>query len=91
MDRQELFNECDVLVGNINIIMETDDQEEMIAQFIFAIQRVEKIFTTRYKDLLDKKVKKFTLKQISEYSEADILAMVKVYRNNKKGEKKDDR
>lgn len=44
MTRQELMNECDMLQGNINRMMVTDDAEELLRMFAFAHKRLGNIF-----------------------------------------------
>lgn len=44
MTRQQLMNECDMLQGNINRIMFTDDEEELLRMFAFAHKRLGNIF-----------------------------------------------
>lgn len=44
MTRQELMNECDMLKGNINRMMVTDDHEELLTQFAYAHDRLGKLF-----------------------------------------------
>jgi hypothetical protein len=44
MTRQQLMNECDMLQGNINRMMVTDDPEELLRMFAFAHKRLGNIF-----------------------------------------------
>lgn len=44
MKRQQLMNECDMLQGNINRMMVTDDAEELLRMFAFAHKRLSNIF-----------------------------------------------
>ena len=44
MTRQELMNECDMLQGNINRMMVTDNHEELLTQFAYAHDRLGKLF-----------------------------------------------
>ena len=44
MTRQQLMNECDMLQGNINRMMVTDDAEELLRMFAFAHKRLGNIF-----------------------------------------------
>lgn len=44
MTRQQLMNECDMLQGNINRMMVTDDAEELLRMFAFAHKRLGDIF-----------------------------------------------
>ena len=57
MNEKELINECNSLLDNVNRIMVTDEQEEMFAHFIYAIHRIEKIFSTRFNEVLCNQVK----------------------------------
>lgn len=44
MTRQQLMNECDMLQGNINRMMVTDDEDELLRMFAFAHKRLGNIF-----------------------------------------------
>lgn len=44
MTQQELMNECDMLQGNINRMMVTDDAEELLRMFAFAHKHLGNIF-----------------------------------------------
>ena len=44
MTRQQLMNECDMLQGNINRMMVTDDEAELLRMFAFAHKRLGNIF-----------------------------------------------
>lgn len=44
MTRQELMNECDMLRGNINRMMVTDNEEELLKQFAWAHRRLGELF-----------------------------------------------
>lgn len=44
MTRQQLMNECDMLQGNINRMMVTDDEEELLRMFAFAHKHLGNIF-----------------------------------------------
>ena len=47
MTNQELRNERDMLVGNINRIMITDDITELRSMYAFARDRLENIYNAR--------------------------------------------
>lgn len=47
MTHKELMNEADMLRGNINRMMVTDDKNELINMYSFALRRLEKIFRER--------------------------------------------
>ncbi len=47
MTHKELMNEADMLEGNINRMMVTDDKNELMNMFVFALRRLEKIFRER--------------------------------------------
>ena len=47
MTHKELMNEADVLKGNINRMMVTDDKNELIDMYVFALRRLEKIYRER--------------------------------------------
>ena len=44
MTQQELMNECDMLRGNINRMMVTNDHEELLTQFAYAHKRLGNLF-----------------------------------------------
>lgn len=44
MTHKELMNEADMLQGNINRMMVTDDKNELINMYSFALRRLEKIY-----------------------------------------------
>ena len=44
MTQQELMNECDMLQGNINRMMVTDDHEELLTMFAYAHKRLGEIY-----------------------------------------------
>ena len=44
MTRQQLMNECNMLQGNINRMMVTNDAEELLRMFAFAHKRLGNIF-----------------------------------------------
>ena len=41
------MNEADMLEGNINRMMVTDDKDELMNMYIFALKRLEKIYKER--------------------------------------------
>lgn len=43
-DRKDLMIECDMLQGNINRMMVTDNEEELLRMFAFAHKRLGNIF-----------------------------------------------
>ena len=47
MTDKELMNEVDMLKGNINRMVVTDDKNELISMYSFALRRLEKIFRER--------------------------------------------
>ena len=47
MTDKELMNEADMLKGNINRMVVTDDKNELINMYSFALRRLEKIFRER--------------------------------------------
>lgn len=47
MTHKELMNEADMLQGNINRMMVTDDKDELLNMFSFALKRLEKIYRER--------------------------------------------
>lgn len=47
MTHKELMNEADMLQGNINRMMVTDDKDELLNMFNFALKRLEKIYRER--------------------------------------------
>lgn len=53
-NRQELINECDMLEGNINRIMVTNDREELYQQLITAQKRLAIIATENHNRLGNK-------------------------------------
>lgn len=44
MTRKQLTNECDMLQRNINRMMVTDDEKELLRMFAFAHKRLGNIF-----------------------------------------------
>ena len=47
MTHKELMNEADMLKGNINRMMVTNDKDELISMYSFALRRLEKIYRER--------------------------------------------
>lgn len=47
MTRQELMNEADMLQGNINRMMVTDDRMELANMYHFALERIARIYRER--------------------------------------------
>ena len=47
MTHKELMNEADMLQGNINRIMVTDDKDELLKMYAFALERLGKIYRER--------------------------------------------
>ena len=47
MTHKELMNEADMLKGNINRMMVTDDKDELLSMYSFALRRLEKIYIER--------------------------------------------
>lgn len=47
MTHKELMDEADMLQGNINRMMVTDDRNELMNMYSFALRRLEKIFKER--------------------------------------------
>ena len=47
MTHKELMNEADMLNGNINRMMVTDDKNELMNMYSFALRRLEKIYKER--------------------------------------------
>ena len=47
MTHKELMNEADMLQGNINRMMVTDDKNELMDMYVFALRRLEKIYKER--------------------------------------------
>lgn len=51
MTHQELLNESDMLEGNINRMMVTDDIKELREMYDWACKRLAKIYTVRFEEL----------------------------------------
>lgn len=47
MTHKELLNEADMLQGNINRMMVTKDNTELITMYTFALERLSKIYRER--------------------------------------------
>ena len=47
MTHKELLNEADMLQGNINRMMVTNDKNELINMYTFALERLGKIYVER--------------------------------------------
>lgn len=47
MTHEELMDEADMLKGNINRMMVTDDKNELMNMYSFALRRLEKIYKER--------------------------------------------
>lgn len=47
MTHKELMNEADMLQGNINRMMVTKDNTELLTMFAFAIERLSRIYRER--------------------------------------------
>lgn len=43
-ERKQLMNGCDLLQGNINRMMVTDDHEELLTMFAYAHHRLDNIY-----------------------------------------------
>jgi len=51
MTHKELMDEADMLKGNINRMMVTDDKDELLNTYSTALGRLEKIFKGRVGEL----------------------------------------
>lgn len=47
MTHKELLNEADMLQGNINRMMVTNDKDELLKMYAFALERLGKIYRER--------------------------------------------
>ena len=47
MTYKELLNEADMLKGNINRMIVTDDKDELLKMYAFALERLGKIYVER--------------------------------------------
>ena len=54
MTRQQLFNECDMLQGNVNRMMVTDDPKDLWHNYEWACKRLSRIHQERVKELEEK-------------------------------------
>lgn len=48
MNLKEVFNECDMLKGNINRMCVTDDLEELLNVYTYAKCRLDSVFNANY-------------------------------------------
>lgn len=48
---QRLMNECDMLNGNINRMMVTNDKKELRQMYEYAEMRLQKIYKARFAEL----------------------------------------
>ena len=51
MTKHELMNQADMLQGNINRMMVTDDTEELLSMYMWAERRLKTIHKERLKEL----------------------------------------
>lgn len=58
MAHKELMNEADMLKGNINRMMVTDDKDELLNMYTTALRRLEKIFKKRVSEIWEKPIRK---------------------------------
>lgn len=47
MTKKELMGEAEMLQGNINRMMVTDDKDELLKMYAFALERLGKIYVER--------------------------------------------
>lgn len=66
MTRQELMNECDMLKGNINRMMVTDDVKELRSMYDWACKRLSRIQNERYQKLVVEDIKAEIQKPLNE-------------------------
>lgn len=52
-DLRIIYNEKDMLEGNINRMCVTDDMDELLSMKNFAMKRIERIFQVNYERLTD--------------------------------------
>ena len=57
MTKHELMNKADMLQGNINRMMVTDDTEELLSMYMWAERRLKTIHKERLKELDNRKDK----------------------------------
>lgn len=60
MTKHELMNEADMLQGNINRMMVTDDPKELLSMYMWAERRLQTIHKERVKELDNAKHRKTT-------------------------------
>ena len=60
MTKHELMNEVDMLQGNINRMMVTDDPKELLSMYMWAERRLQTIHKERVKELDNAKHRKTT-------------------------------
>ena len=60
MTKQELMNEADMLQGNINRMMVTNDTKELLSMYMWAERRLKTIHKERVKELDNAKHRKTT-------------------------------
>ena len=53
MTHKELMNEADMLQGNINRMVVTDDNEELLRMYAFALERLGKIYRHKAFELME--------------------------------------
>ena len=54
MNMQKVYNEMDMLKGNINRMCVTDDQEELFKMYAFACLRLNKIYNLNSEKLRER-------------------------------------
>lgn len=55
MIQKDLLIECDMLKGNINRMMVTDDSKELEYMYNYALRRFNRIYNARRKELAENK------------------------------------
>lgn len=55
MIQKDLLIECDMLKGNINRMMVTDDSKELESMYNYALRRINRIYNARRKELAENK------------------------------------
>ena len=55
MTNKDLLIECDMLKGNINRMMVTDDSKELESMYIYALRRINQIYKVRHNELAENK------------------------------------
>jgi len=53
MTHKELMNEADMLEGNVNRMIVTDDNEELLRMYAFALERLGKIYRHKAFELME--------------------------------------